>query len=262
MTGRPAGPRLRNRLRARGNSMRAAFRLLMLAARASGCATTQVTDESASWGRSPRPERILVRAFATSPGEVQLDHSLTAMAAWKLEGVSASSERDKVAHDVAAALADNLVKKIQALGLPAERASGPLPRDGVPTVVIDGQFLAVDEGSRTERVVIGLGAGKSEVRTAVQVVELLAEGSRTLNTFEIDAKSGSTPGMAETMGAGAAAGHLAPSAAVSLAKSVGSEKFGDDVDADARRTADQISKVLAGSFARQGWIAPPESGVE
>jgi hypothetical protein len=232
--------------------------LAMLAASALACATTQVSDESASWGRAPKPERILVHAFATSPEEVRLDHSLTATAAWKLEGVSASQEQQQVAHAVADALADDLVKKIQAFGLPAERGSGPLPRDGVPTVVIDGQFLAIDEGSRTARVVIGLGAGKSEVRTAVQVVELLPEGSRLLDTFEVDAKSGSTPGMAETMGAGAAAGHLAESAALSVAKSVASEKFGDDVDADARRSADQISKVLAASFARQGWLAAPD----
>jgi hypothetical protein len=88
----------------------------------------------------------------------------------------------------------------------------------------------------------------------VQVIEVMPEGSRTLDAFEVDAKSGSTPGKAETMGAGAAAGHLATSAAVSVAKSVASEKFGDNVEADARRTADQISKLLAGSFERQGWI--------
>jgi hypothetical protein len=124
-------------------------------------------------------------------------------------------------------------------------------------VVIDGQFLSIDEGSRTELVVIGLGAGKSEVRVAVHVVELLPEGSRLLDAFEIDAKSGSAPGMAETMGAGAAAGQLAVSAAVSVARAAVGEKFGDDVDADASRTASQISKLLARAFAREGWIAPP-----
>jgi hypothetical protein len=190
---------------------------------------------------------------------VRLDHGVSAEV-WKLQGIPESSERAEVGHKVADALADNLVKRIHELGLPAERASGPPPRDGVPTLVVDGQFLAIDEGSATARVVIGLGAGKSQVRTAVQVIEVLPEGSRTLDTFEVDAKSGSTPGMAETMGAGAAAGHLATSAAVSVAKSAASEKFGDDVEADARRTADQISKLLAGSFARQGWIQAEAAG--
>jgi len=224
------------------------------------CATTEVSDESASLGRAPKPERILVHAFAASPEDVTLDHSLTATAAWKLEGLTESTERREVGRAVANALADNLVKKLQGLGLPAQRASGPAPRDGIPTVVIDGQFLAIEEGSRTARVVIGLGAGKSQVRTAVQIIELLPEGNRLLDTFEVDAKSGSTPGMAETMGAGAAAGHLAVSAAVSVGKSVASEKFGDDVEADARRSAEQIEKVLATFFERQGWIAPRAGG--
>jgi hypothetical protein len=139
--------------------------------------------------------------------------------------------------------------------LPAERATGPLTAD-VPTVVIDGQFLAIDEGSRAERVVIGLGAGRSQVRTAVQTIELLDGGNRLLDTFEIDAKSGIKPGAAETMGVGAAADNLATAAVVTAAGTVASETFGADVDADARRTADKISKVLATYFARQGWIAP------
>jgi hypothetical protein len=222
-----------------------------------GCATTQVGDESASWGRAPKPGRILVHAFAVTAQEVRLDHGVSAEV-WKLQGLTESTERTEVGRKVADVLADELVKKIQALGLPAERASGPPPRDGTPTLVVDGQFLAIGQGSSTERVVIGLGAGKSDVRTAVQVIEILPEGSRTRDTFEVEAKSGSTPGMAETMGAGAAAGHLAASAAVSVGKSVASEKFGDDVEADARRTAEQISKLLAGYFAREGWIAPPE----
>jgi len=237
--------------------MKAAATLFLVAVVTAGCATTQLTSQSQTLGGGPRPERVLVRTFATSPEDVKLDHSLTAMT-WKLEGVTASAERGEVGRAVADKLADHLVEKIKALGLPAERLAGPAPRDGIPTVLIEGQFLAVNEGSRTARVVIGLGFGKSDVRTAVQTVELLPEGSRLLDTFEIDAKSDSTPGMAETMGLGAAAGHLATSAAVSVAKSVADESFGADVDADALRTATKISKVLGDFFASQGWIAPPD----
>jgi hypothetical protein len=223
-----------------------------------GCATTKVTGTTEDVGRLPRPERILVHRFATTPDEVRLDHSVTASAAWKLQGVSEASERQEVARAVSTALADNLAKRIQDLGLPAELAAGEPTLDGRPTLVIDGQILSIDEGSRTARVVIGLGAGRSEVRTSVQVYEILLAARSLVDQFEVDAKSGSAPGMAETMGAGAAAGHLATSAAVSVAKSAASEKFGDDVEADARRSATEISKVLASFFARQGWIAPQE----
>jgi hypothetical protein len=232
--------------------------LSFLLVAALGCATTKVSGTTEDVGRLAKPERIVVHRFATSADDVRLDHSVTAEASWKLQGVSEASERQDVARAVSAALADNLVKKIQELGLPAELAEGEPTLDGRPTLVIDGQIFSIDEGSRTARVAIGLGAGRSDVRTAVQVHEILLGARRTVDQFEVDAKSGSTPGMAETMGAGAAAGHLATSAAVSVAKSAASEKFGDDVDADARRTATEISKVLASFFARQGWISLPE----
>ncbi len=236
----------------------AALRSLLLAAiGAFGCASTDVAVTSQYTGAPlPPPQRILIFPFATSPEEVQLDWSPTAAGAWKLQGLSADAERQKVAHAVARALAERLVIKVQALGLPAELATGSVPATAARTVAISGQFLSIDEGSRAERVVIGLGAGRSDVRTAVQVAELFAGGRRLLDQFEIDAKSGMKPGAAETMGVGAAAGHLAASAAITAAGAVASEAFGDDVDADAERTAAKIASALQDFFARQGWIAP------
>jgi hypothetical protein len=220
-----------------------------------GCATTEVTSQSASYERAPRPDRILVHAFATTPDEVRLDHSVTATAAWKMHGVPEAAERREVARAVSDALADQLVKKLSALGFATQRSDGiPAPDDGV-TLVIDGQFLSIDEGSRTARVVIGLGAGRSEVRTAVQVYEWSGGARRVIEEFEIDAKSGGKPGMAETMGAGAAAGNLGQAAAMGAAGAAGSEAFGDDVEADAHRTAGEAAKVLETLFRRQGWLA-------
>ncbi len=74
-----------------------------------------------------------------------------------------------------------------------------------------------------------------------------------MDTIEVDAKSGLTPGMAETMGAGALAGHLLVSAAVSTGVQVVSEKFADTVVADADRAAKGIAKQLSALFAQQGW---------
>ena len=221
-----------------------------------GCASTSVTGSSAYQGYLPRPQRILIFPFATTPEEVQLDWSPTAVGTWKLQGLSADAERRKVGQAVAQALAKRLVTKVEALGLPAELATGPVPAPTGATLAISGQFLAIDEGNRAERVVIGLGAGRSDVRTSVQVAELLPEGRRLVDQFEVDAKSGRKPGAAESMGVGAAAGHLAASAAITAAGAVGAEAFGDNVEADAERTAAKIATVLQGFFERQGWITP------
>lgn len=224
-----------------------------------GCGTTAVTSQSEFYGRVPRPSRIVVLPFGTSPEEVQLDKSPTVALVWKSEGVSASQERRVVGRQVADVLANELVQKIQALGLPAERQPVWPPPEWGPLLVIAGEFLAIDEGTRALRVSVGLGAGASDVRTAVHVYEVVPEGRRLVDSFDIDAKSGRKPGMAETMGAGAAADHLATAAAVSAAGAVASEAFGDNVEADARRTAEKITALLSDFFVRQGWIPPQPS---
>jgi hypothetical protein len=62
--------------------------------------------------------------------------------------------------------------------------------------------------------------------------------------------------MAETMGAGALAGNLAVSAAVSGAGQVGSEAFGQTVEADAKRGAAKLGERIGAFFVQQGWIPP------
>jgi hypothetical protein len=233
--------------------------VLAACAFAAGCASTQATSQRQYSGYMPKPRLILVYRFAASPGEIDLDRSPTAVAQWKLSGIAPSQERIDVGDKVAAVLADHLVQKLQAEGLPAQIGEGPPDLQQGPVLVVDGQFLSINEGSRAERLVIGLGAGASNVRTEVQLVEMGPDGRRLLDQFEVDAKSGRKPGMAETMGAGGAAGHLAASAAVSVAGAVASEEFGDNVEADAERTAAKVKSMLDTYFEEQGWI-PPQGG--
>lgn len=89
--------------------------------------------------------------------------------------------------------------------------------------------MSIDEGNRTERVTIGLGAGRSDVRAQVQVYEVTPAGTRLVDTIEVDGKSGLTPGMAESMGVGGLAGHLLVATAVGAGVHVVSESMGTDV---------------------------------
>jgi len=235
----------------------AGLALLLTLLVAGGCASTNVEATGPEYmGRLPRPAVILVYPFATSAEDIQLDTSPTVAGVWKAQGISASSEKREVAHTVADAVADRLVEKIQALGLPANRASEPPESDGRPMLAITGYFTAVDQGSRFERATIGLGAGRSDVNTSVQVSSVSRYGRRVVDSFDIDAKSGRKPGAAETMALGAGAGPLATAAVVTAATTVGSEAFGANVDADAKRTADKIAGMLSEFFAQNGWIAP------
>jgi hypothetical protein len=220
-----------------------------------GCASTNVTSDSQYQGFLPKPNEVLVYNFAVSPDEVTLDSSITADIQGLVNNNKAprTDQERAIGQQVADALANHLVTEIQALGLPASRASGPPPAAG-NTLEIKGQFVSVDEGNQTERVVIGLGLGRTDVKTLTQVYDYQGGKSTLVSQCGINAASGRKPGAAETMGAGGVAGNLAVSAVVSTGAAVGSEAFSANVDADASRTAKKIAAQLNDLFLSQGWI--------
>jgi len=220
-----------------------------------GCAPTNVQSTFQREGRAPRPERVLVYDFSVTPDEVQLDRGLSAELEQMAKGTPRTEQELQLGRKAARALSDELVKRIDAMGLPAQRVVGA-PANWANALVIEGQFLSIDEGNRTERVVVGLGMGRSDVQTNVQVYEARGAQLVRLEEFMTTAKSGYKPGAAETMGMGAAAGTLAVSAAMTVAGTVASEALGADVEADARRTAKDVAEQLQKYFTRQGWIAP------
>jgi hypothetical protein len=221
-----------------------------------GCAPTQVTLLSETSAKLPRPDRIFVYNFAVSPDEVRLDRGISSKLEEYIHKTPRTAEEKAVGHGAAESLARHLVQDIQSLGLPAERAAGALPTTG-NILEVDGQFISIDEGNRTERVVIGLGAGRSDVRTYVQIYDARG-GKRTLvGQFEVAAKSGDKPGMAELTVVGALAGHAAVSALVSGGLGVGTDKYMAGVDADGKRSAEEIvKKALGPFFVSEGWIPP------
>ena len=234
-------------MKQRPNAMVIAF---LIAGMASACASTDVREVSTDIsGPLPRPDRVLVYDLAVSPEEVQLDRGLSARAVAAAQGTSRTEQEIATGRKVASALSKHLVKEIRKLGLDAERAAGPRQQEN-NDLAIEGHFLSIDEGNRTERVVIGLGAGRTEVQAEV----LLYQNGLLVEQLETDAKSGLKPGMAETMGAGAAAGNLAAAAVVSAGTAGASEAFGANVEADAARTAKKLAKHLEEFFVRKGWI--------
>src|SRR5258708_22062561 len=99
------------------------------------------------------------------------------------------------------------------MGLDAIRADSPAPVDQ-NVLIVQGSFETIDAGNRRRRILVGLGAGKSQVGTSVQVLyQPAGEAPRFIQSFEAKADSGKAPGVAGTAGIGAAAGPVAASAA-------------------------------------------------
>jgi Domain of unknown function (DUF4410) len=218
------------------------------------CTSAQSTMETSD-AMLPQPAVVIVESFAVSPDEVKLDEGLVSeveAAVGSGNATPRTEQEQQVGAQVASAIADKLVVEIRDLGLQAERGSA-VPAGTPNALLIKGQLVSIDEGNRAERVAIGLGAGRSDVRTYVQVYEVTPGGQRLIDQIEVDAKSGLTPGMAETMGAGGLAGHLLVSTLVSGGVHVVSESMGTNVVADADRAAKGIAKQLSVLFAKEGW---------
>jgi hypothetical protein len=218
------------------------------------CTSTQSELETGG-ATLPQPQVVIVDTFSASSEEVQLDEGLSTEVEQAIEadrGTSRTEQELQAGHRVAEAIADKLVVEIRDMGLHAERGS-TVPAGTQNALLIKGQLVAIDEGNRTERLIVGLGVGRSDVRAHVQVYEVTATGRRLIDTMEIDAKSGLTPGMAETMGVGGLTGHLVAATLVSGGVHVADEALGANVVADADRAAAGIAKQLSTLFAQQDW---------
>ncbi len=111
-----------------------------------GCARAPVENLERAGQRSlPRPARVLVFDFDTGAADVSVVSS-PVQTARRAAGLPVA-ELELLGQAVADTLATRLVEQITALGLPAVRASGASP-PGVNDVVVMGQFVRIDEGSR------------------------------------------------------------------------------------------------------------------
>lgn len=149
-----------------------------------GCTQTSGQIEAARG--LPQPQVVIVEDFAVSADQLQLDPGLSGTIGELVQakaGTPRTAEEQQVGGQVADALAAKLVTEIQDLGLPAQRGSG-LPAGVTSGQVISGQFASVDQGNQAERVAIGLGAGRSDVRVHAQVFEVTPGGRRLVDEVE------------------------------------------------------------------------------
>jgi hypothetical protein len=244
-----------------GLKMLSGFRPLMLLL-VLGCATCSqprvAATERYHGGPLPRPSRIVVSDFAIEPEEIRLDQGVRARFMRTIGDQSSSGQQVKAARETTTALTNGLVQQLRSYGLPAERGSSAAALPG--SVLIDGQILGVDEGNRTRRTLIGLGAGASSIEADAQVYYRRSSGQpELLESFQASADSGRMPGAAETMGAGAAAGRLATSAVASGGMHAFSETRESGDEGDAQSLARGLALQIGQFSAQQGWI--PASAV-
>jgi hypothetical protein len=205
----------------------------------------------------PQPEKVLVSDFDVSPDVVSLDASPAARVHRRRAAAEAASSPEAVARQVQAAFSKALVKELQQASVPAAAVAGadtPPPR----TLLVKGEFTAVNQGNKTKRVLIGFGKGASDVQAHVTVSLVTEQEPALVLEFNVKSQSGKKPGAAATVGAGAAT--MGTVSAPSAAAGVGAGGVFDQtatVEADASRMAKAVAKQIAQLMTSQPWASAP-----
>jgi hypothetical protein len=206
----------------------------------------------------PKPAKALVYDFTVPDDVITVDQSPAAKLhkGHRGEGAEARSQ-EAAAQRVRASFSKALLHELQQASVPAETAPGadsPAPPN---TLLVQGEFTAINEGNKTKRVLIGFGKGASDVQAHVTVSLATEQQPVVLLEFNVKSQSGKKPGSVATVGAGAAT--MGTATAGSAAAGVAAGGVLDraaTVQADASRMAKGVAKQIAELMGSQPWAAP------
>jgi uncharacterized protein YceK len=219
-----------------------------------GCASThvQVTGGNAE-AVTRKPSRLVVEDIPAplanvSPGSGAVNASLR-----KARGITKEEAAQKVATRTSRAFADELAKTLGRKGIATTRAGAdhkPQNREAL----LAGRFIAIEEGSETKRIVLGFGAGASQVQAVVKLCASQGGKVVVLREFTVRAKSAPTPGAAATVGLGplATGSSLVASAVMSGASGVITDVT-QTAEVDARRAARKLAGEIVAFYRARGW---------
>ncbi len=215
-------------------------------------AGTKVTDQDEIvTGKLPKPAHIWVYDFGATPADVPAESAL-APAAQK-QPPTQTQQQIATGRKLGTEIASELVKKIQGMGLPGAQANADTKPE-IDDLVIRGHLVSFSEGSEKKRVLIGFGAGESELQAAVEGFQMTDQGLRQLGKGDTESTAGRTPGVAvgalTTIATHNPLGLIVSTGIKAHEKHSGSDKL----KARATDTAKKIADVLKRRFEEQGWI--------
>jgi hypothetical protein len=236
-----------------GRGIPYALALLLLGATVAGfgCAGARVDVAQPAPSEVPQPDFLIVERFAVSPADVKLDRGLSAQALRGFQERALNDEERRVGAAVATVLAEELVRLLREAGIPAY-VDSYAPTATRTTALIQGQFLSVDEGDRTQRVWLGFGLGGTKLHIKYEVLQdggAVAQG-------EVTTTSNLKPGILASLGVGAAAGSIGTAAAIGGGTAVASEALLVSVDKDAKQAAKAAFERIRQTYKDRGWLKP------
>jgi hypothetical protein len=212
-------------------------------------AKVEVTTLQGYSGSSlPKPDKILVYDFVANSSDVQVDASQKIRPRHILTG---DEKPDEIAHAAQTAFSEELEKKLEKTGFPVEHvAADTAPSNN--SLVIQGTFLALRQGTKTERVVVGMGTGSAALQTKVDVRLKTPADVILLSQFQTETTKAKNVG-----GAVPAAAGMNP-AAVAAKSTITDRK--KTLNAYVSKTADVTAAEILKAMAGQGWIKLNDKG--
>ncbi|HTY89404.1 MAG TPA: DUF4410 domain-containing protein [Candidatus Acidoferrum sp.] len=226
--------------------------LALFALVAAGCASTKVTDQqSFTSGALPRPGNILVYNFAATPADLPADSALAKQP--DLDAPPQTAGQIAQGRSLGVQMAGELVGQLHGMGMPAERVWSD-QRPQLNDLVIHGCLLSVNEGSTTKRMAIGFGSGASELKVAVEVYQVTAEGLRKVESSDVQGKGGKAPGVSLGLAALLVTGNPVGLLVGGGVKVYNEASGNNKVEGRASQIVKQIGDQLKILFQQQGWV--------
>ena len=221
---------------------------------ATGCATKKIETELLVEEELPRPNQILVYDFAATPAEVPADSFITREFSVDTTAMQ-TVEETAAGRDLGAQIAEGVAAHLREKGLPAKRVPiGTTLPTGVNDIVFRGYLVSVKEGSAAKRILIGFGAGASELKAAMEGFQVTEHGLRKLGSGTGRFKGSKSPGAATGAAGYAATGNPAGLIVSSGMKLYGEARGSSKIQARAQTAAKEIAKVLEKRAREFGWI--------
>jgi len=190
------------------------------------------------------PSRIWVERFSAPPAAFQL-------------GERSASEKRVLRDEIVANLARSTAGQLRTHAANSSvLVSGGTVAPGA--WLVRGEIRKVDQGSRALRGGIGLGIGRTEMRTSVSVFKMTESGLVPLLRFKTTGNSGMEPGVA----LGIATGGV--STAFSAASAAGTLLMSSlpGVSTDIDRTSYEIAAVLSVYLQKNGLLGPSRTPIQ
>ena len=195
-----------------------------------------------------KPHKILVHDFQFNPDNVQVDKIQDIRPRHLISG---SQNPEHIGHEAAKDVSKELMKALSKTGIPVELVA-PSTASCDDCLIVTGSFLSLKQGVKTERVVVGVGAGSAEVRSHVQVQLQTPKGPILISEFETSTTMAKNVGAGVTTAAGLNPAMAATRSTVSDRKKT--------VNAYASKTGEAAAKQIRSAMAGLGWVKVDDKG--